>query len=92
MTNAVDLPAVEGTELVPLLREELAMHLCHVFPQLPIRQIFSVLVLTEETHVGQRTGQVVTREAGRQSNDFGGGAGQQVGHRVLRAEVALHFF
>ena len=42
--------------------------------------------------MGQRTGQVVTREAGRQSNDFGGAAGQQLGHRVLRAEVALHFF
>ena len=53
MTNAVDLPAVEGTELYPLLREELAMHLCHVFPQLPIWQTFSVLVLTEETHVVQ---------------------------------------
>ena len=33
----------------------------------------------------------MAREAGRQNNNFGGAAGQQVGHRVLRAEVALGF-
>ena len=91
MTNAVDLPAVEGTELFPLLREELAVLLCHVFSQLPIRQTSSIHVFAEKTHVGQWTGQVVAREAGRQNNNFGGAAGQQVGHRVLRAEVALGF-
>ena len=36
-------------------------------------------------------GQGVAREAGRQNNDFSSAVGQQVGHRVLRAEVALRF-
>ena len=83
---------MESTKLFPLLREELAILLCHVFSQLPIRQTSSILVFAEKTHARQWAGQVVAREAGRQNINFGGAAGQQVGHRVLRAEVALHFF
>ena len=82
---------MESTKLFPLLREELAVLLCHVFSQLPIRRTSSILVFAEKTHVRQWTDQVVAREAGRQNSNFSSAAGQQVGHGVLRAEVALRF-
>ena len=80
---------MECAKLLPGFQEKLAVFFHHVFLQLFIRQVSSILWLTEQTFVRKSAGECVTGEAGWKSNNFSRPAGQEVGDRVLGGEVLL---